>query len=180
MFVSEILTHPPQRFESVLQEKIYHFLAKNAIAFERVENDPARTMEDCKEVSKKLGSPIAKTLFLCNRQQTKFYLYLMPEDKPFVTRDFSKSLDIARVSFASEAFLKEKMGVEPGAATLFCLLLESASDVQLVIDKKVLDVATFGCTDGSFCSYMKLKTEDVTGVILPALDRAQKRIILEE
>ncbi len=161
MNISEIITAAPQVFETELQEKIYTFLAANKIDFERVENEPARTMEECKEVAEKLGCPIAKTLFLCNRQQTKFYLYLTEADKPFVTKKFSKSLDISRVSFASEALLKEKLGVEPGAATLLCLLLESAKDVQLVVDESILENDYFGCTDGTYTCYTKLKTKEV-------------------
>ena len=137
MKISESLTTPPARFETLLQEKVYAFLAAYSIPFERVENDPARTMEECKLISEKLGCTIAKTLFLTNRQQTKFYLYVMPDDKSFVTKVFSKSLGISRVSFASAELLKEKMGVEPGAATVFCLLLDSAKDVQLVIEKEI-------------------------------------------
>ena len=156
MKISELLTTPPARFETPLQEKVYTFLAAYSIPFERVENDPARTMEECKLISEKLGCTIAKTLFLTNRQQTKFYLYLMPDDKPFVTKEFSKSLGISRVSFASAELLKEKMGVEPGAATVFCLLLESAKEVTLVIDKEIADSEYLGCTDGTYTCYMKV------------------------
>ena len=159
MKISELMTTAPEHFETPLQEKVYTFLAEHSIAFERVENDPARTMEECKLISEKLGCHIAKTLFLTNRQQTKFYLYLMPDDKPFVTKEFSKSLGISRVSFASAELLKEKMGVEPGAATVFCLLLESAKDVQLVIDKEIAKNEYLGCTDGTYTCYMKISIE---------------------
>ena len=161
MKISELLTTPPVRFETPLQEKVYAFLAAHSIPFERVENDPARTMEECKLISEKLGCTIAKTLFLTNRQQTKFYLYLMPDDKPFVTKEFSKSLGISRVSFASAELLKEKMGVEPGAATVFCLLLESAKEVTLVIDKEIADSEYLGCTDGTYTCYMIIKKKNL-------------------
>lgn len=161
MKISELLTTPPQHFQTSLQEKVYTFLQENDIDFERVENDPARTMEECKLIAEKLGCPIAKTLFLTNRQQTKFYLYLMPDDKPFVTKDFSKNLDISRVSFASAELLGEKMGVEPGAATIFCLLLDSAKDVQLVIDNQIAESDYLGCTDGTYTCYMKVKTQNI-------------------
>lgn len=161
MKIRELIT-TPARFETPLQEKVYAFLEAQSIPFERVENDPARTMEECKLIAEKLGCPIAKTLFLTNRQQTKFYLYLMPDDKAFVTKEFSKSLGLSRVSFASAELLREKMGVEPGAATIFCLLLDSAKDVQLVIDKQVAESDYLGCTDGTYTCYMKIKTEEIS------------------
>ena len=159
--ISELLTTAPEHFETPLQEKVYAFLAAHSIPFERVENDPAKTMEACKSVAEKLGCTIAKTLFLTNRQQTKFYLYLLPDDKPFVTKEFSKTLGRSRVSFASAELLKEKMGVEPGAATVFCLLLENAKDVTLVIDKEIADSEYLGCTDGTYTCYMKVKTQNI-------------------
>ena len=159
--ISEIKTRAPEEFKTPLQKLIYSFFELKGIPFERVENDPARTMEECRLVSEKLGCMIAKTLLLTNRQQTKFYLYLMPDDKPFVTKEFSKNLGISRVSFASAELLKEKAGVEPGAATVFCKLLESAKEVQLVIDKEIAENKYFGCTDGTYTCYMKVKTAEV-------------------
>ena len=44
------------------------------------------TIQICQEVEKVLGSKICKNLFLCNRQQTDFYLLMMPGDKPFKTK----------------------------------------------------------------------------------------------
>ena len=161
MKISELLTTAPEHFETPLQEKVYAFFFFFTIPFERVENDPAKTMEACKLVAEKLGCTIAKTLFLTNRQQTKFYLYLMPDEKPFVTKEFSKTLGISRVSFASAELLKEKMGVEPGAATVFCLLLENAKDVTLVIDKEIAESEYLGCTDGTYTCYMKVKTQNI-------------------
>lgn len=41
-----------------------------------------------------------KDHFLCNRQQTEFYLFITCGDKPFRSKDFSAALEVARVSFA--------------------------------------------------------------------------------
>ena len=39
-----------------------------------------------------------KSLFLCNRQKTDFYLLLMPGEKPFKTKFLSKQIGTARLS----------------------------------------------------------------------------------
>ena len=44
---------------------------------ERVDTDEAITMQDCAEIEKALNVEIVKTLFLCNRQKTKFYLFIL-------------------------------------------------------------------------------------------------------
>ena len=44
-YVSEVKTKAPENFQSELQQKIYETLAHLDIPFERVDNDPAITME---------------------------------------------------------------------------------------------------------------------------------------
>ena len=56
-----------------------------SIPFERVDTDPGLTMEDCQHIDAKIGVRIVKTVFLCNRQQTAFYLY-DKTDKGYVFR----------------------------------------------------------------------------------------------
>ncbi len=57
-------------------------------------------MNDYIVINQKLDMEMVKTLFLCNRQQTEFYMLVTKGDKPFRSKDFSHALGIARVSFA--------------------------------------------------------------------------------
>ena len=82
------------------EEAIYDKLDELAIPFFRVDHDYADTMEDCLLIESTLGGKICKNLFLCNRQQTAFYLLMMPGDKPFKTKYLSAQLGCARLSFA--------------------------------------------------------------------------------
>ncbi|MBQ9920947.1 MAG: prolyl-tRNA synthetase associated domain-containing protein [Clostridia bacterium] len=165
--VSEIIKDYPAEFKTPLHRKTYEALKELDIPFERVENDPAVTMEDCELIDERLNMKTVKTLFLANRQCTSFYLFVTPGDKPFRTKDFSSALGISRVSFATPEKLLEIMGTEVGAATVFSLLLESAEDVQMVIDSEVLKSDTYGCTDGTTTGYMKLLTDDVINKLIP-------------
>lgn len=72
--VSEIKTNKPQKYETLLQEKVYAALESLDISYERVETDEVITMEDCEQVNLKLDMHMVKTLFLCNRQKTNYYL----------------------------------------------------------------------------------------------------------
>ena len=75
-YVSEIQTEAPCRFQTQLREKVYEALEKLQIPFQRVDTDEAITMEDCVAIDEKLDMNMVKTLFLCNRQQTDFYLFI--------------------------------------------------------------------------------------------------------
>ena len=56
---------------------------KLGVAYERVDHAPAMTMEVCQEIDQTLQAVICKNLFLCNRQETAFYLLMIPDTKVF-------------------------------------------------------------------------------------------------
>lgn len=159
--VSEIKKTAPAQFKNTLQEKVYEILAKLQIPYERVDTDEVITMEDCIAVNEKLNMKMVKTLFLCNRQQTEFYLFITCGDKPFRSKEFSAALHVARVSFAPANLMESMLGTKIGAATVFSSLLDTAAGVKIVFDKDVLDEEYYGCSDGTTTGYMKVKTEDV-------------------
>lgn len=161
IYVSEIQKKSPQKYETNLQEKVYQTLSYLQIPYERVDTDEVITMEDCIAVNKKLDMKMVKTLFLCNRQQTDFYLFITCPDKPFRSKDFSVALEIPRVSFAPAELMEVMLGTKIGAATVFSSLLNTADKVQIVFDKEVLEEKYYGCSDGTTTSYMKIKTEDI-------------------
>ena len=159
--VSDIITTPPATFSTGLQRQVYAAFAQRGIPFGRVDTDPGLTMEDCQHIDAKIGVRIVKTIFVCNRQQTEFYLYVTTDDKPFVTRDFCGALGIPRVSFASAEKLWELTGVEVGATTILSAILPQAAGVHLVMDRAVAESEWFACTDGTATCFVKLRTRDL-------------------
>ena len=80
--------------------RVYDLLDSLGVVFERIDHEAAMTMEACEEIDIALQATICKNLFLCNRQETDFYLLMMPGEKKFKTKDLSKQLGVARLSFA--------------------------------------------------------------------------------
>ena len=72
----------------------YDLLDSLGIAYDRVDHEPAFTMEVCEEIDRVLGAMICKNLFLCNRQKTDFYLLLIPGDKVFKTKEITGQLPV--------------------------------------------------------------------------------------
>ena len=159
--VSDIITTPPEAFGSELQRKVYETFAALDIPFGRVDTDPGITMEDCQHIDAKIGVRIVKTIFVCNRQQTEFYLYVTTDDKPFVTREFCGTLGIPRVSFASAEKLWELTGVLPGATTILSAVLQQAAGIHLVMDRSVAESEWYACTDGTATCFVKIRTADL-------------------
>ena len=166
-YVSDVYTTLPEKFKNELQEKIYKTLEELSINFERVETDEAITMEDCIEIDKKLDMKMVKTLFLCNRQKTDFYLFITCGNKRFDSKKFSSELGIARVSFADETLMTEMLGTKIGATTIFSSLIDTNNKVKVVIDKDVLKEIYYGCSDGTTTGYMKIKVDDIINKVLP-------------
>lgn len=176
-YVSDICTTSPQQFKNELQKEVYKALEELSIPYERVETDEAITMEDCIEIDNKLNMKMVKTLFLCNRQETNFYLFITTGEKKFDSKKFSQELDIARVSFAKEEKMTEMLGTKIGAATVFSSLIDKDIKVQIIIDKDVLKEEYYGCSDGTTTGYMKIKTNDIINKLLPY--SKHKEIIIE-
>lgn len=164
--VSEIQNEAPMQFKTELQEKVYQTLAQLQIPYERVDTDEVITMEDCIAVNERLDMKMVKTLFLCNRQQTEFYLFITCGDKPFRSKDFSNALGVSRVSFAPAELMETMLGTKIGAATVFSSLLDTEGKVQIIFDKEVLSEEYYGCSDGTTTGYMKIRTEDISSKFL--------------
>ena len=160
-YVSNPLNTPPPAFETPLQQLIYETFTSAEIPFSRVDTDPGITMEDCAHISARIGVNIVKTIFLCNRQQTEFYLYVTSHNRPFVTREFCSALGIPRVSFASADLLWERTGVRVGATTILSGVWPACAGVHLVMDAAIAAGEWFACTDGTPTCFVKLRTRDL-------------------
>lgn len=151
--------------------RTYAFLDSLGVEFDRTDHPdtPATTMEVCAEVDAILNVKICKNLFLCNRQKTKFYMVVMPGDKPFKTKELSGQMGISRLSFGDESRMEEFLDLHPGSVSVLGLMNDKEHRVQLVIDEDVLQEEYFGCHPCENTSSIRFKTADLTDKILPAL-----------
>ena len=149
--------------------RCYDLLDRLGVPYERVDHAPAMTMEVCQEIDRELNAVICKNLFLCNRQKTNFYLLLMPADKPFRTKEITSQLGCARLSFASEDAMEQLLQLTPGSATIFGLMHDTENRVQLLVDRDLLEEATFGCHPCINTSTIRMQTGDVFDKLTTAL-----------
>ena len=92
---------------SEAESGVYDFLDRTGVNYTTLCHPAAFTMEECEAVRRDIGAPVFKNLFLTNRQQTEFYLLMIPADKPFKTKYLSSQLGCARLSFASAEKMEE-------------------------------------------------------------------------
>ena len=149
--------------------RVYDLLDKLGIEYKRADHPAAETMEACLEIEKVLGVEICKNLFLRNRQKTEFYLLMVPGSKPFKTKDITKQLGCARLSFAEAEFMEEFLDITPGSVSVLGLMNDKESRVRLTIDKDILEGEYIGCHPCINTSSLAIKTEDILNKFLPAV-----------
>lgn len=98
--------------------------------FTRMDHDATATIDACLEVEKILGIHICKNLFLCNAQKTRFYLLMMPGNKKFKTKNLSKQINSARLSFAGDEYMEQFLDITPGSVSILGLANDKENQVQ--------------------------------------------------
>jgi len=170
--------------------RVYDLLDGLGVKYDRLDHAPAMTMEVCEEINAAFGrmslaeyehceaadrsrhAIICKNLFLCNRQRTHYYLLMMPGDKKFLTKNLSAQINSARLSFASNEDMLRYLNLTPGSVSVLGLMNDKANTVELLIDSDVLRCEYVGCHPCINTSSLRLRTQDLTDVVLPAIHHA--------
>ena len=170
--MSETMTLHPGRPDSPegrlpREMRTYDYLDALGIPYLRTDHGRVETMEACRKIDAVLGVEMCKNLFLCNRQKTAFYLLLIPGDKAFHTKELSRQIGSARLSFADADAMLRYLDIEPGAVSVMGLMNDRDHAVQLLIDEDVLKGVDLGCHPCVCTSSLKIRTEDILNKFLP-------------
>lgn len=148
------------------ETEAFQLLDKLCITYERVEHEPAMTIDDCHEVDIALKTPLCKNLFLTNSAKTAYFLLLMPGEKSFKTKDVSKQIGSTRLSFGSYEKMEELLNLTPGSVTIMGLMYDKEHRVNLLIDEELLSSEYLCFHPNINTGSVKAKTEDMFGKFL--------------
>ena len=149
--------------------RVYDLLDELGISYDRIDHEEMNTIEACHGVDESLGIHICKNLFLCNRQQTQFYLLLLPGEKKFRTKDLSAQIGSARLSFAGAEAMECFLDITPGSVSVMGLMNDREQRVQLLIDRDLLKEEWFGCHPCMNTSSIRMRLTDMLKLFLPAV-----------
>lgn len=170
MNITETLfTGRPSEARTLREDRCYDLLDSLGVEYFRVDHEHADTIQDCELVESLLGAKICKNLFLTNRQQTDFYLLIMPGEKPFKTKLLSKQINSARLSFGTPEQMERYLDTLPGSASVLSLMNDRDNMVRLLVDQDLLNEESFGCHPCQNTSSLRFKNEDLFSRILPAV-----------
>ena len=150
--------------------RVYDFLDSLGVIYQRIDHEAAMTMEACEEIDRTLEATICKNLLLCNRQETRFYLLMLPGDKVFKTDDLSAQIGSSRLSFAKAEYMEQYLNITPGSLSVLGLMNDKDKMVRLLIDEDVLTGEYIGCHPCINTSSLRLKTKDLVEKIIPAME----------
>jgi Ala-tRNA(Pro) deacylase len=157
----------------------YRLLEELKIEYMAIDHPAAETIADCAEADKALGVKMCKNLFLCNTQKTNFYLLMLPGEKVFKTKDISKQLGVARLSFAPAEYMERYLNILPGAVSVMGLMNDRENHVQLLIDRDILSGEFVGCHPCVNTSSLKISVKDLTENFLPAVGHNYTEVTVE-
>ena len=160
------------------EQRVYDLLDSLGIEYGRVDHEAAMTMEACIAVDEALGTTMCKNLMLCNRQQTDFYLLLMPGDKPFKTSVLSKQIGSSRLSFADGSYMEQFLDITPGSLSVLGLMNDKDHRVRLLIDADVLAGEYIGVHPCINTSSLRIRTQDLMEKLIPEMGHAPTMVTL--
>ena len=167
--IETLFSGRPADTRSPREERCYDLLDSLGVEYYRVDHEHADTIQDCELVENLLGAKICKNLFLTNRQQTDFYLLIMPGEKPFKTKLLSKQINTARLSFGTPEQMERYLDTLPGSASVLGLMNDPDNRVRLLVDRDLLSEETFGCHPCQNTSSLRFRTAELFDRILPAM-----------
>ena len=176
----QLVNERPENVAGRLEKEIrvYDLLDSLGVEYQRIDHEAAMTMEACEEIDRMLEATICKNLFLCNRQETEFYLLMIPGDKSFKTKYLSAQVGSSRLSFAKPGYMERYLDITPGAVSVMGLMNDKEKKVQLLIDEDVLKGEFIGCHPCINTSSLKIRTEDMMEKVIPAMDYEPKMVTL--
>ena len=176
----ELVKGRPATNEGRLDKEIrcYDLLDSLGVEFQRIDHEAAMTMEACVEIDKVLDATICKNLLLCNRQNTAFYLLMIPGDKQFKTSILSKEIGSSRLSFAKPEYMEEYLDITPGSVSVLGLMNDHDHHVELLMDEDILKGEYFGCHPCINTSSLRIKTKDLMEKIIPAMEHPARIVVL--
>ena len=120
------------------ERAVYAFLDETGIAYHSLSHARVSAIEDCLPIAERLGGVVPRNYFLAPRNQSEFYLLLAHPDSVFRTSSVSRQAGASRLMFAPEDALSRLLHTHPGAVSPLGLMFESAKDVRLLADRRLV------------------------------------------
>lgn len=121
----------------------FNYLAEHDIAYERHDHPAVYTIEEADRLVPPLPAAKTKNLFLRDFKGRRHFLVIVSGDKQVDIKGLQTTLETSRLSFGSPKRLKEYLGIEPGAVSLFAIVNDTEQKVEVIVDKAIWSASAF-------------------------------------
>lgn len=123
---------------------LFSLFTEHGITYTRFDHPAVFTTEESNKLPPMPGAD-TKNLFLCDRNQTQFFLVTVPHDMRADLKALGKLLNVKDITFGSAEKLQEYLGVSPGSVTLLGVLNDRQHHVQVWIDESIWSQGSVQC-----------------------------------
>ncbi|WP_297901129.1 prolyl-tRNA synthetase associated domain-containing protein [uncultured Parabacteroides sp.] len=163
-----------------MKKEIYQLLEKLGINYTCLEHPPIMTTKEGMPIAQTLNVTPCKNLFLVNKQK-EYFLVMILGDKKISIKNIARQIGSSRLTFASNEDLDKFLFTMPGSVSILGLIYDKENKVKLLIDKEILKTDYISCHPCENTYSLKLKTKDITDILLPAINHTDfKEISLED
>lgn len=140
-------------------DKVKEYLNTLDIQFKIVEHEPAYTTEEADKYIEGYDGVRTKTMFICNKKKTNYYMIIMDDSKRLDMNKFKEIVSEKQMKMASEEALNQKLGIKPGMVSPFGLLNNDEKDVKIYMDKEIIkeEIMTFHPNDNTKTLFITTK-----------------------
>ncbi len=129
-------------YNSQMEKKILSKLKELDIRYKLETHAPVFTVAESAEMLR--GRQSVKNLLLKEEKGEGLVFVIMRGEVRLDPKQLAQEVGLKKLQFAKPDALKRTLGVEPGSASLFCLMLDSSSAVKVVVDEFLLDSPEIG------------------------------------
>ena len=147
-----------------VRQKVYDTLDAAGVGYEVWEHPAAFTIPEMDALDLPRPEIIAKNLFLRDAKGKRFFLAVLPKDKKADLKVLGERLG-ARLGFASEERLVEKLGLTKGAVTPFGVLNDADRAVEIFLDQGLWDLPLVGVHPNDNTATVALSPDDLERVV---------------
>jgi len=123
---------------------VENFLQSKQINYSLHEHPEVYTCEDADKYCKNIPGLTCKNLFLKDKKGKRYFLVIIPAKKQAELKKICETIGVSKVSFANEQTLQEKLDLKPGSVSPFGLINDKNNEVEVYIDKEVLEADIVG------------------------------------
>ncbi|MBO4220962.1 prolyl-tRNA synthetase associated domain-containing protein [Bradyrhizobium neotropicale] len=126
-------------------DELLAYLESNGIEARTFQHPPVHTVEESKSLRGDIPGLHTKNMFLRDGKKN-YFLFVTDEDAVINLKQLARKIGAkGGLSFGSADALRELLGIQPGAVSVLAVVNDKERKVRVVLDQKLVGVATINC-----------------------------------